>query len=78
MRVRLLSRLLHLLISGVEAPNLWIDITDTFEIGIRAILAHASQVDPETIEDRMRERAREVGEPQGIGLAQAFASIIIE
>src|SRR6187431_2064041 len=46
----------QVLISGVEAPNLWIDITDTFEIGIRAILAHASQVDPETVEDRMRER----------------------
>jgi hypothetical protein len=26
----------------------------------------------------MRERARIVGEPQGIGLAQAFASIIID
>ena len=28
--------------------------------------------------DRMRERARIIGEPQGIGMAQAFLSIIIE
>jgi len=68
----------QVLLTGVEEPNLWLDIADTFEIGMRAILAHASQVDPETIEDRMREGARLVGEPQGIGLAQAFASIILE
>ena len=68
----------QVLLTGVEEPNLWLDIGDTFAVGIRAILAHASQVDPETVEERMRERARLVGEPQGIGLAQAFASIILE
>ncbi len=68
----------QVLLTGVEEPNLWLDISDTFDIGIRAILAHESQVDPETVGDRMRERARLVGEPQGIGLAQAFASIILE
>ena len=68
----------QVLLSGVEEPNLWVDVADTFEIGVRAILAHVSQVDPETVGERMRERARVVGEPQGIGLAQAFASIILE
>ena len=68
----------QVLLTGVEEPNLWLDIGETFETGIRSILAHESQVDPETVEDRMRERARLVGEPQGIGLAQAFASIILE
>ena len=68
----------QVLLTGIEEPNLWLDIGETFELGIRAILAHTSQVDPETVEERMRERAREVGEPQGIGLAQAFASIILE
>jgi len=68
----------QVLLTGVEEPNLWLDVSDTFEVGIRAILAHESQVDPETVGDRMRERARLVGEPQGIGLAQAFASIILE
>ncbi len=68
----------QVLLTGVEEPNLWLDIAETFEIGIRAILAHVSQVDPETVSERLRERARIIGEPQGIGLAQAFASIILE
>ena len=68
----------QVLLTGVEEPNLWIDVADTFELGLRSILAHVSQVDPATVEERMRERARIVGEPQGIGLAQAFLSIILE
>ncbi|MGI8658498.1 MAG: PIG-L deacetylase family protein [Candidatus Limnocylindria bacterium] len=68
----------QVLLTGVEEPNLWLDIAATFDIGVRSILAHTSQVDPETVEERVRERARLIGEPQGIGLAQAFASIILE
>jgi LmbE family N-acetylglucosaminyl deacetylase len=68
----------QVLLTGVEEPNLWIDISETFEIGLEAILAHRSQVKREDVEERMRERARLVGEPQGIGMAQAFLSIILE
>lgn len=69
----------QVLISGVEEPNLWIDVADTMEIGLRALQCHVSQVgDREDLEEQMRERARLVGEPQGIGLAQAFGSIILE
>jgi LmbE family N-acetylglucosaminyl deacetylase len=68
----------QVLLTGVEEPNLWLDIADTFDIGLEAILAHRSQVTREDVEERMRERARLIGEPQGIGLAQAFLSIIIE
>lgn len=69
----------QVLLTGVEQPNLWLDVADTFEIGLAAICAHASQVTSrEEVEERMRERARLVGEPQGIGLAQAFLSIILE
>src|SRR5918992_3463084 len=69
----------QVLISGVEEPNLWIDVADTIDIGLRALRCHASQVGHrDDLEDQIRERARLVGEPQGIGLAQAFGSIIIE
>jgi LmbE family N-acetylglucosaminyl deacetylase len=68
----------QVLLTGVEEPNLWIDVGDTFEIGMAAILAHVSQVEPGEVEERMRERARVVGEAQGIGLAQAFLSIVLE
>ncbi|HEU5325344.1 MAG TPA: PIG-L deacetylase family protein [Candidatus Limnocylindria bacterium] len=67
----------QVLLTGVEEPNLWLDVSETFDVGIRSILAHVSQVDPGTVEERMRERARIIGEPQGIGLAQAFLSIIL-
>jgi len=68
----------QVLLTGVEEPNLWIDVADTFETGLASILAHVSQVEPDEVSERMRERARVVGEPQGIGLAQAFLSIILE
>ena len=68
----------QVLLTGVEEPNLWIDVSATFETGLASILAHASQVEPDEVSERMRERARQIGEPQGIGLAQAFLSIIIE
>jgi LmbE family N-acetylglucosaminyl deacetylase len=68
----------QVLLTGVEEPNLWIDVADTFETGLASILAHVSQVEPDEVSERMRERARQIGEPQGIGLAQAFLSIIIE
>jgi LmbE family N-acetylglucosaminyl deacetylase len=68
----------QVLLTGVEEPNLWLDVSETFEIGIDAILAHVSQVDGDDVTERVRERARLAGEPQGIGLAQAFLSIILE
>jgi LmbE family N-acetylglucosaminyl deacetylase len=68
----------QVLLTGVEEPNLWVDVGDTFEVGLRSILAHTSQVEPDDVSERMRERARVTGEPQGIGMAQAFLSIIIE
>jgi LmbE family N-acetylglucosaminyl deacetylase len=68
----------QVLLMGVEEPNLWLDVADTFEIGLRAILAHASQMDGDDVAERVRERARLAGEPQGIGLAQAFLSIVLD
>jgi hypothetical protein len=40
---------------------------------IAAIPAHTSQVDPEDVEERMRERARLVGEPQGPAPRRPFS-----
>ena len=68
----------QVLLTGVEEPNLWVDVAETFETGLRALLAHESQVDADDVTERMRERARLVGEPQGIGMAQAFLSILLD
>jgi LmbE family N-acetylglucosaminyl deacetylase len=69
----------QVLIAGVDHPNLWVDVADTFEIGLRALRCHASQVgDRADLEEQLRDRAARAGEAAGIGLAQAFGSIIIE
>ncbi|MDQ6682819.1 MAG: PIG-L family deacetylase [Chloroflexota bacterium] len=68
----------QVLLTGVEQPNLWIDVADTFELGLEAIRRHASQIGDESVFERVRERAQLAGEPQGIGLAQAFLSIKLE
>jgi LmbE family N-acetylglucosaminyl deacetylase len=69
----------QVLLAGVEQPNLWVDVADTFEIGLQALREHVSQVgDRDDVETRVRERAELMGAPQGIGLAQAFLSIILE
>jgi LmbE family N-acetylglucosaminyl deacetylase len=68
----------QVLLTGVDEPNLWLDVADTFEVGLRALKAHASQMGDRDVETWLRDRARLAGEPQGIGLAQAFLSILIE
>jgi LmbE family N-acetylglucosaminyl deacetylase len=66
----------QVLVSGVERPNLWIDVAETFDVGLEAIRCHASQVaDWAEVESRFRERAAEVGQPVGIAMAQAFLSL---
>jgi len=69
----------QVLVSGVERPNLFLDVSATFEIGLRALFCHLSQIaDPTAVEERVRQRAAEVGEPVGLPLANAFLSIVID
>lgn len=58
---------------GSEAPDTFIDISETFATKIHALKAHQSQVGTaETLEQRMRERAEEVGKAHGLPMAEAF------
>ncbi len=58
---------------GAEHPDKFIDITDTFDTKIHALMAHASQVGTgEGLADRMRERAAEVAEGQDFELGESF------
>jgi LmbE family N-acetylglucosaminyl deacetylase len=69
----------QVLVSGVEQPNLFLDVSGTFEIGLEALMCHVSQIaDPTAVEERVRQRAAEVGEPVGLPLANAFLSIVID
>jgi LmbE family N-acetylglucosaminyl deacetylase len=61
---------------GAEEPDLFIDITDTFDTKIAALKAHASQVgDGIEMTERVRDRCREVAEDQEFELAEAFKVI---
>jgi LmbE family N-acetylglucosaminyl deacetylase len=66
------------LVTGVERPNLWVDVSDTLDTGLAALRCHVSQL-PEwdEVETRMRERVASVGEPVGLSMAQAFLSILL-
>jgi LmbE family N-acetylglucosaminyl deacetylase len=66
----------QVLVTSVERPNLWLDVSATFELGLQALRCHVSQFDQwEEVESRVRERVSEVGRPVGLPLAQAFLSI---
>jgi LmbE family N-acetylglucosaminyl deacetylase len=58
---------------GAEHPDKLIDITETFDRKMYALRAHESQVgSSEDLEERMRDRARELAESQSFELAEAF------
>jgi LmbE family N-acetylglucosaminyl deacetylase len=55
----------------VDEPDTFVDITDTMALKLKALSAHASQLGPE-VEERVTERAREVGERAGCEFAEGF------
>ena len=66
----------QVLVTGVERPNLWIDVSGTLDTGLAALRCHASQLpDWAEVEQRLRERVADAGRPVGLPLAQAFLSI---
>jgi LmbE family N-acetylglucosaminyl deacetylase len=54
-------------------PDTYVDITETFDLKIEALLAHASQVGPE-VKERVAERARILGEAAGCTYAEGFTA----
>jgi LmbE family N-acetylglucosaminyl deacetylase len=66
----------ELWLANPEAPDLYIDITDTVDTKIYALKAHQSQVgDGEHLEERIKERTAEVGAAAGMEYAEAFKVI---
>jgi LmbE family N-acetylglucosaminyl deacetylase len=65
----------EILLWGSEEPNYFSDITDTFDLKLAALRCHKSQVGSSVLpdlEERLRERAREMAKGTGYGLAEAF------
>ena len=60
-------------------PSAWVEVTATLDRKLGALRAHGSQVQhPERLEARIRDWAREEGEPIGVAAAEAFRVIVIE
>lgn len=47
-------------LTGTSQPNRWVDISDTIEIKLEAIRAHASQIADAEVFERVRQRAEDV------------------
>jgi LmbE family N-acetylglucosaminyl deacetylase len=68
----------QLLVTGVEQPNLWVDVEAHLDTALAALRCHVSQLpDWDTVEHRVRDRAREAGEASGLPAAQAFLSVLL-
>jgi LmbE family N-acetylglucosaminyl deacetylase len=60
-------------------PNARIDVTATIGRKVDALAAHASQInEPAKLDARMREWAREEGEPIGVAAGEAFRVVVID
>jgi LmbE family N-acetylglucosaminyl deacetylase len=66
----------ELWVVGTAQADHFIDITDTLETKIDALLAHASQVG-ERVKEMIPQRAKSIGEPHGMEYAEGFRRIQI-
>jgi LmbE family N-acetylglucosaminyl deacetylase len=61
-----------------EQPRLVIDITDTMNLKLKAVICHASQVgDVKAVEARVRQRAAALGQAKGYPYAEGFDHIVL-
>jgi len=65
----------HLWLAGEEADT-FVDISESLDTKMEALRRHASQGAGES-EDRVRERAREVGEAGGLEYAEGFKAFVL-
>ena len=66
----------EVLIIGHDISNKWVDVTSGIDFAIQALLAHESQVGPESGE-RMREWKRQAGKEHGMEYAEGFKSFTL-
>jgi LmbE family N-acetylglucosaminyl deacetylase len=68
----------ELLLSGTSEPNLWEDISDYFELKIKALRCHESQVGhrpPEEFKERLKQMATQAGAGASLPMAEAFRRV---
>jgi LmbE family N-acetylglucosaminyl deacetylase len=69
----------RLYLAWSNKPTAWVDVTASLDRKIAALRAHASQIkEPDALEARIREWAREEGKPIDVEAAEAHRVIVIE
>lgn len=68
----------HLMLWGAEQPDHFEDITDTLDVKIASLIEHHTQLDAANRwQERVRQRAAELGEAHGFGAAEGFKKMIV-
>ena len=68
----------EVLITGHDSPDKWINVTDTIETAIQALLSHVSQMGNwDGMAERMREWRKESGKGHEMEYAEAFKSFVL-
>jgi LmbE family N-acetylglucosaminyl deacetylase len=64
----------QIFLSGTLAPDSWVDVRDTIEVKVRALLCHGSQLGDERdlAADAVRQRAAAAGQLAGVPYAEGF------
>lgn len=66
----------HVLLTHFNKQNCWVDISQTFDLKLTAMLKHASQVDnQQQMKDMLRTRAEHAGQQAGCRYAEGFVRI---
>jgi LmbE family N-acetylglucosaminyl deacetylase len=63
---------------GTDNPDLWVDISESFELKLKAVRCHKSQgLDSQEVQERIRRRASEVGKAKGYLYGEAFKNFLM-
>ena len=62
---------------GTSHPDFWVDITDSIDLKIEAIQAHASQVTDQGVIERARQRAEDIDEYGRTVYREAFRHLVL-
>ena len=69
-------RVLHVLLTPTNEPNAWVDISETLDLKIAALLEHRSQIeDPDGLAARIRQRAQDYAQGTPYTYVERFRRI---